>query len=265
MLIDSHTHIGTILDFDLPQEALIRTMDRYGVDRAVVSNIEGAEFDHSCVPLGKDVVREQIGVNQVTIDFAKSNPGRIFPLVWVMPATGGVTEDFKRFITQNRNDIYGLKFHPYLNQSPVDSELALPYIRLAAEYDLPVVVHTASSDESDPLRVESVARAFPGTRFLLVHMGLYTDNEESINLILKYPNIYGDTTWVKPQNAMRLIGRGGAEKIMFGTDALVLGEDDYLNEQNRTYIYEWRNVLSSEDHAMLLSENAVKFFGIGGK
>jgi len=90
MVIDAHAHFGTILDFDMPENMLIWSMDKYGIDCAVVSNIQGIEFDHDKVPLTKDRLKNQIDINYAAIEFSRKFPGRIFPLVWVMPHTGGV-------------------------------------------------------------------------------------------------------------------------------------------------------------------------------
>ncbi|MHB8964189.1 MAG: amidohydrolase family protein [Saccharofermentanales bacterium] len=262
MIIDAHTHFGSVLDFDMPQDMLIRSMDRHGIDCAVVSNIEGIEYDHNGCPLAKDVLHSQIQVCQASIDFARRYPGRIYPLLWVMPQTGGATAEFRKFIAANRDEIYGLKFHPYLNQTAFDSALSEPYIRIAAEFGLPIAIHTASSEESSPWKVALMAQKYPEVKFLLVHMGLYTDNKESIGLILKYPNLYGDTTLVQPENAMKLIQRGGIDKILFGTDAPVAGMDGYLDTAVQTYIYQWSDVLGIVNHNKLISQNAMRFFGI---
>lgn len=262
VIIDSHTHFGKILEFDMPAKDLIKAMDLNGIDCAVISNIEGAEFDHDLSLIHKNGSGDQIKINKAVIEFSEKHPGRIFPLVWTMPHTGGVTSDFRRFVIENRNKIYGIKLHPFLNKTPVDSKAAEPYIRLAAELELPIAVHTASTNESDPIRVENVARKYPGIKLLLVHMGLFTDHKESIRLILEYPNIYGDTSWVKAEDTMRLIERGGIDKVMFGTDALVSGRDIYTDVEVKKYLYEWKEKLGPEDHDKLLSINAMKFFGI---
>ncbi|MHB1452401.1 MAG: amidohydrolase family protein [Saccharofermentanales bacterium] len=264
MIIDSHTHFGSMLDFDMPAAMLIRSMDLHGIDCAVVSSLEGIEFDHDGHPLPQEMLHNQIGINREAIEFSRKYPGRIFPLIWAMPHTGGVTPEFKQFVANRRPEIYGFKFHPYLNNVPFDSPLVDPYIRLAAEYGLPVAIHTASTDESSPARVAAVARKYTDVKFLLVHLGLYTDNEESIGLILKHPNLYGDTTWVRPENTMKLIQQGGIDKIMFGTDAPVGGIDGYLDPMIQTYLHEWQDILGVPGYKMLMSENAIRFFGIRG-
>jgi len=247
----------------MPENLLIQSMDKHGIDCAVVSNIQGTEFDHGKHPLAKDRLQNQIDINYAAIEFSRRFPGRIFPLVWVMPHTGGVSEEFRRFVSENRSSIYGLKIHPYLNQAPVDSALVGPYIRLAAEYDLPVVVHTASTDESSPRRVFNIAVKYPCVKFVMVHLGLYTDHEEAIDLIAKQPNLYGDTTWVAPESTLKLIEKAGPDRIMFGSDAPISGPDIYSEPIYQIYLEKWKTLLNTHDYKKLMSENAVKFFGLG--
>ena len=264
MIIDSHTHFGSILDFCMPEELLIQAMDIYGIDAAIVSNIGGIEFGHDHDPIPGGSLRSQIDVNQDAIDFSRRYPGRIFPLLWAMPHSGGASGAFEEFLMDNRPDVYGIKIHPYLNNTDFDSPLVEPYIQLAEKYHLPVVTHTAASDESSVARVAKMALKYPDVNFLMVHMGLYTDNKEAIDLILEYPNLYGDTAWVQPDNAMKLIEQNGIDKILFGTDCLVGGLHGYSDPMYRTYLDEWPHVLGLDKYSRLMSGNAIRLFRIGG-
>ena len=52
MIIDAHTHIGTVQNFDMPKEALISSMEKYGIDISITSNCEAVEYDgnHKLLP-----------------------------------------------------------------------------------------------------------------------------------------------------------------------------------------------------------------------
>lgn len=262
MVIDSHTHFGSILDFDLPEELLIRLMSDNDIKGTVVSNIEGIEFDHNHQILPANKIHSQMEVNLKAIKFGQKYPKKIFPLLWAMPHTGGVTKEFEKLIEDNRKDVYGIKVHPYLNNVDFDSSLVEPYIKIAKKYNLPVVSHTASTNESSPLKVAFMANKYPEVKFLMVHMGLYTDNEESINLILSKPNLYGDTTWVKPESTLNLIRRGGIKKIMFGTDAPIGGKNSYSDPIVKSYLEDFEKLLGAKDYLKFMSGNAKRFFGI---
>ena len=45
MIIDSHVHIGNMLGFNMPEEMVLKSMEKYNIDFSLVSNIDSAEFD----------------------------------------------------------------------------------------------------------------------------------------------------------------------------------------------------------------------------
>ena len=49
MIIDSHAHIGEMLNFKLPETVLLDSMERYAIDFCLVSNVESSEVDHEQV------------------------------------------------------------------------------------------------------------------------------------------------------------------------------------------------------------------------
>ncbi len=51
MIIDTHTHIGVLPPFYMTADMLLGSMERYGIDFSLVSNIEGAENDHRGDPV----------------------------------------------------------------------------------------------------------------------------------------------------------------------------------------------------------------------
>ncbi len=51
MIIDTHAHIGKMLIFDMPEEDLLYSIEKYGIDFSLVSNIEGSEFDEHGKPV----------------------------------------------------------------------------------------------------------------------------------------------------------------------------------------------------------------------
>ncbi|MDP4143994.1 MAG: amidohydrolase family protein [Bacillota bacterium] len=260
MIIDTHAHIGKVDKFNMPEEILIESMNKYNIDYCLVSNIEGIEFDNDQKPIPVELQRSQKEINKAAINFAKDYPTRIGVLLWAKTSTEGCTKEFENMIISNRGVVYGIKFHPYHANTPFDSLKVEEYIKLAEKYDLTVVVHTAASSESSPREVYNMAIKHPGINFVMVHMGLGTDNEEAIELISKLPNLYGDTTWVKPKNSLKMIKKCGIDKLLLGTDSPIDGVDTYANQFYQTYFNNFKNVLSPEDYSKLMYKNAVRLF-----
>ena len=262
MIIDSHVHIGKILNFNMQEETVLESMKKYGINFSLVSNIEASEVNHEQKLIPMELQFGQIELNEKLLGFARQNPEKIGALLWIKPRTEGCTLEFEELIKKNRNLIYGLKVHPYHSKIAFNSHEVAEYIELARKYSLPVVTHTANDYESSPELVYEVALKNPDINIIMVHMGLGIDNEKAIELIGKLPNLYGDTVWVKPEKAIRAIELCGIDKILFGTDNPIDGLDTYNHEFYKFYFKDMQNILSKEDYEKLMFRNAVKLFKI---
>ncbi|MEZ4518762.1 MAG: hypothetical protein R3C44_18750 [Chloroflexota bacterium] len=130
MIIDAHVHIGTIGTFDMPEAMVLDSMDRYHIDYALVSNVEGIEVDGDQVPIPSEQQISQRAVNEKTIRFVRTHPEKLAALLWIKPATEGCTPEFEALIADNRDVVVGLKVHPYL------SGISLEVPKLISIFDL---------------------------------------------------------------------------------------------------------------------------------
>jgi len=148
--------------------------------------------------------------------------------------------------------------------APNDPALA-PYFELAAEFDVPVLIHTAGLGPSlpgfrtaagNPLLLEEVLARHPNLRVYLENSG-YPFLDEMIAMMYHYPNLYGDLStmsWVIPRPAFHqyveaLVRAGLGKRLMFGSDQMrwpekigeaieAIEEADYLTEeQTRDILY----------------------------
>lgn len=257
MRIDSHVHINDTLFF-MPEEYVLESMNKYGIDYSLVSNADAAEVDHD-----QNLLSEQIGqieANLRLLRFARENPTKIGVLLWVKPLTEGYSKELEDLLVKNRDIVYGIKVHPFHSKISFGSKEVEKYIQLARKYSLPVVTHTASDYESSPRVVYEVALKYPDVNFVMVHMGLGTDNEEAIDLISKLPNLYGDTTWVSLEKTIKAIKICGSDKILFGSDNPIDGLDTY--KSYLTYFQDLKDFISTEDYEKLMYKNAIKVFNL---
>lgn len=58
-------------------------------------------------------------------------------------------------------------------------------------------------------------------------MELNSDHREAVRRIAQIPNLYGDTTFVAPEDVVHAIETCGPEKLLFGSDAPATGLDCY--------------------------------------
>ena len=266
MIIDTHTHIGTSLGFDMREEHILYMMKEYGVDHCIISNADCATHDHSQNPIPKEYLTDEITANITAIRFAKENKGKISVALWSNPYED--EKPVEELIVNNRDLICAVKFHPYHSALKFDSDEIDRYIKLAQKYSLPVVTHTGNGECDSVTLVYEVAKKYPDVNFVMVHMGLGTYNKEAIDLISKLPNLYGDTTWVSVESTLRFLEICGSDKIVFGTDAPIDGKDTYLTNGNgdrslyQAYFNEFKDMVDDETYQKIMYKNAKKLFNI---
>jgi len=268
MIIDTHVHIGNMLGFLLTQDDVIYSMQKYGISHSIVSSLNAAEFDHHLQPVPQEYQHSQLECLYDVVRFAKKFPDKISAAVWVRPFNENADNALCKAIEENRQYIKAVKFHPYHSNVPFDSRQSEQFIELAEHYHLPIVTHTGGSDNASCIRVYRMAKKYPKTKFVMVHMGLGTDNNQAIDLISKLPNLYGDTTWVPVQSTLKLIKTAGIEKVFFGSDSPIDGKDTYLCNRNgerslyQQYFNELKTLISPENYDKLMYENAASVFDI---
>lgn len=266
MIIDTHTHIGTMLNFDMREEHITYMMKEYGINHCIVSNSECATHDHFQNPIPKNYLKNHVDTNMRVIDFARKNEGKISVALWVNPYEN--TEPIEKIIKDNRDKVCAVKFHPFHSALRFDSKEIDNYIKLAKKYSLTVVTHTGDGECDNVRLVYEVAKNYPDVNFVMVHMGLGTDNSEAIKLISMLPNLYGDTTWVSIESTLRFLEVCGDEKIIFGSDAPIDGKDTYLDNGKgdrslyQAYFNEFKDMVSKTTYDKIMYKNAQKLFNI---
>ncbi len=266
MIIDTHTHIGTLLTFHMKESDVIYMMRAYNIDHCIVSNIECATHDHKGRKIPKFIRKDHVKSNARAIRFARANSGKISVALWVDPYQNPST--IEPLLKDSLDVICAMKFHPFHSKMRFDSKEVEAYLKLCEKYSLPVVTHTGCGEYDSPRLVYEVAKNHPDINFVMVHMGLSTDNREAIDLINKLPNLYGDTTWVSIESTLRFLKLCGDEKIVFGSDAPIDGKDTYLDNGKgerslyQAYFNEFRTMVSDETYEKIMFKNAQKLFNI---
>ena len=269
MIIDSHVHIGgEAVGFHMNEQMVIEAMEKYNINYALVSNADAGEMTHQQVLLPDNMQNTQEESLKRTLSFARKYPDKIGVAVWAKPYLQGVTKELEELIADNLDVIYAIKFHPFhSNTSPTDKK-ALPYISLAEKYGLAVVSHTGGCEAASPVHLYEAAKLFPTVPFVMVHMGLGTDNKEALELLGKADNLYGDTTWVPISTTIEAIKRYGSKKMIFGSDAPIDGVDTYrCNPKGERSVYQdyfhvLKDKISKESYENLMYKNAVRVFNI---
>lgn len=267
MIIDTHLHVGgEAVGFQMNEQMVIEAMEKYHIDYGLVSSADAAEMTHQQVLLPDTVQNTQEDALKRVLKFARRYPDKIGVSVWVKPYLQGVTKELEELIAKNLDVIYAIKLHPFhSNTAPTDKKI-LPYLSLAEKYGLAVVSHTGGCEAASPKHLYEAAKLFPKVPFVMVHMGLGTDNKEALDLLGKADNLYGDTTWVPMSTTIEAIHRYGSKKMIFGSDTPIDGVDTYLcNPKGDRSIYQdyfhlLEEKIGKEAYEDLMYKNAVRIF-----
>ena len=71
MIIDTHVHIGNMIGFNLTEDDVIYSMEKYGISHSIVSSLNAAEFDHHLNPIPKEYLHSQFECLDDILSFAK--------------------------------------------------------------------------------------------------------------------------------------------------------------------------------------------------
>lgn len=225
MIIDTHLHLGSQGPFQLRYEQLLGQMKKNGIRKGIVSTVACAEYR----PDADILLPEQYGqldANRELLRQCRESDGMLYLSFWCKPATEE-PEGVYDFIRDNRDLVKGLKFHPFYSRMPLEDPRYVPYLQIAQQLRLPVSIHTAADQLSSPEQLLAMAKRFPDVDFIMVHLGLCSDNEAAIACLPQADNLYGDTTWVPIQKVCKAMKLCGSEKLLFGSDAPIDGEKSY--------------------------------------
>lgn len=259
MIIDTHIHIGNMMNFSLSLELVKNLMKKNNIARAILSSIDATEVDHNQVII-KENAKSQIELNQELLDLVKDDD-RFGVLIWCKPLTEGWNKEFEKFLLANLDRIKGLKFHPFHSALKITDKRVQPYLEFANKYRLCVKVHCADDKHSRSKYVYQVAKKYPKAKFIMAHLELGGDYKSAREYLIKQNNLYADTAWLPFKEVIKIIEAGGQEKIMFGTDCPIDGNTHY-DFYHEYFNYDSIDKIGLENYYLLMSNNAKKVYGI---
>ncbi|UUZ81201.1 amidohydrolase family protein [Paenibacillus sp. P26] len=245
MIIDVHTHPIFYQDICGDKERLQFRKEQFGIfkqspysTQSVLLEMDYMKVDKS-VLLPEDLTTQSGGYivsNEEIKKLVDLAPDRFIGFASVDP----YRKDALEVLDYAFRDLglAGLKLHPSKQKFyPYDDRLH-PIYKKCLEYNKPIMFHAGMSWEPDapakysnPLHFEEVAIAYPELRMCLAHFG-WPWIHETVMLLLKYPNVYTDTSALHMDNAKDFyeqvftrnmgplwIERNLNDKVMFGTNS----------------------------------------------
>lgn len=178
--------LGLYKTSPVPMNHTLAIMDHAGIDKTVLLPLDLTTIDGDTV-ISNEEIRKLVDIAPDRfIGFASVDPGR-------KDAAEVLEYAFKTL------NLAGLKLNPSKQKFYPGDERMDPIYRKCVEYNRPILFHSGLSWEPDaparysrPINFEDVAIKYPTLRFCLAHFG-WPFIEETVMLMLKYPQVYTDT------------------------------------------------------------------------
>jgi len=204
VVVDCHCHVGIGHEYQQTADELLREMDKYGVDRAVIC------------PVDRCIAVDNREGNDFVLDTARAHPDRFYAFATANPwYRERAVEELRRALGEGAR---GIKLHPSLQGFLLCDELVYPLVELAEELAVPMFFHTGTPAFSLPMQLAELALRFPQVNFIMGHMGSTDFWLDVIPAAQQARNIYLDTSWSLPDKVTRAIAAIGAERVLFGSD-----------------------------------------------
>jgi predicted TIM-barrel fold metal-dependent hydrolase len=255
VIVDGHHHIGLKPGLgEFSADDLVEKMDIHGVTMAVVM--------HFVSPLRTPDDFER--ANAYIAEQVSQHPSRLVAAVAVDPRMGEAALDaIERY---HRLGFRAVKLQPILHGNyAVDRGVVDDLAFLAGKLGLPIVIHSDSTSTAcSPWTIAALARRFPQTTFVLLHMGLHPEQVSHVPTIVEsVPNVVVDTSQTPdvPElvytRAVQVLGR---DRVVFGTDG---PECDLTLSIRKLELALESGGLSLADAQAVIGGNADRIFSLG--
>lgn len=224
-------------------------MQNHGIGKALISDLgDGWQAfpDEETLMAANERVKREAEISNGALEY----------LVYINPQLDGRQKIFDRFITGS----CGVKLWISLYSKEYGFERTLDVLRLAAQYDKAVLIHTF--DRTDPIPegtvgisdVAALARAVPDCRIVAAHFGGNLLN--TVSHAAELPeNVCLDISGTFPERGMvkKLVEAFGSRRILYGSDAFGRSFGSQLSKV-------FDSGISKEDMENILYANSMRVF-----
>lgn len=202
-IFDAHSHIGEDLDGrGMSAEGMRERQEAAGVVKSIV------------FPLNDPNAAEDFsGPNDALWDAYEQFPEHFVPFFRLNPHN-----DYDReFARCAERGFVGLKLHPTSQKFDLDDERATRLFSMAAEADLPVIIHAGFGMRRIVEPLLPTIEAEPNLRLLLGHAA-FVEVLEAVRAFADHPNVLFETSVARAAEVYTLLTNLDASRVCFGSD-----------------------------------------------
>lgn len=213
-MIDAHCHIGTsVYGHSQTPGELIRRMDQYGIEKAVVFPFTPPDLDFA-------------RANDYIAGAVKNYPARLVGFARVDPRlVQNSTREIERAIADLK--LRGVKMHPLEQAFQINSAHVRPVFEKCADLRVPAFVSAGHPLLSNAIQVGDLAEELPDLTMIMAHCGQLDTSGlghfDALAALQENKNLYADTSGYPEtmrsgffENVLKSIG---PNKLIFGSDS----------------------------------------------
>jgi predicted TIM-barrel fold metal-dependent hydrolase len=202
--------------------------------------------------------------NEFVLELYSEHP-KLIPVVNIPKGTAQPGHVLKKYAEKGAK---ALKIHAASDGEGVDSPRYRALLKSASDLGLPVILHTGCHNSlfyRDPHqghaeRFTKWYESYPTTQFILAHMNFH-EPSTALDLCEEFENLWVDTSWQPAEIIGEAARRIGAERILFGTDWPLIGNNMTVGRRRVQDCVE-TGLLNEQQAKLILGENALKLLGL---
>jgi uncharacterized protein len=202
-VFDAHAHIGTDVDGrTMTKDGMRARMEAAGVKKSIVFplNDPNARDDYS-------------GPNDVVWSAYEEYPSSFVPFFRLNPNLD-YDREFGRCVERG---FMGLKLHPVSQEFELDDPRVVRLFGMAAEIDLPVLIHAGFAMQRIVEPLLPTVDAYPGLRLILGHCAM-VEVLSATSAFEDHQNVLFETSVVQAKDLYELCSSVDPSRICFGSD-----------------------------------------------
>jgi len=202
-IFDAHTHLGTDIDGMVGvYDDLLRGMERYGISRCFMFCLDEPDR-HPGFRAGNDR----------TLAFAERSQGKLIPFVRLDLSEDPIDEA-KRCLDLGAR---GIKLHPRAQKFLLNDERLSPIFELAAERNVPVLIHGGRGLPPIADDLARVVDRYPQAQLIVAHAGI-ADLAALADRLGGKAGVFFDTSVWSPLDLLGLYRLVGPEQVVYASD-----------------------------------------------
>jgi predicted TIM-barrel fold metal-dependent hydrolase len=202
-IFDAHTHLGTDIDGMVGvYDDLIRGMEKYGISRCNMFCLDEPDR-HPGFQAG----------NYRTLAFAERSSGKLIPFVRLDLSEDPIGEATRCLDLGAR----GIKLHPRAQKFLLNDERLSPIFELAAERNVPVLIHGGRGLPPIADDLARVVDKYPKAQLIVAHAGI-ADMAALADRLGGKAGVFFDTSVWSPLDLLGLYRLVGPEQVVYASD-----------------------------------------------